>query len=407
MPLAPEEDFLGYLVWDFLSWAKREIEFILPYSQDGHSYVYALCVLSAIVWTQLMLVRFGCWVENQPYPMNIVDPILIFRIIFLLGVCFVRCFFGKCIEDEPGEARYIKLEVDHDKEGRVIYTVKSTTEDMVIEDQGMLDPPKPIADKRVLVILACGPRPSDNRVGGLLVLSDQKRAEFFTGRFPRCCKPHAISYPDAPLPSAPPLSSVGDHPESEEESVSSCSCDTVHFPGGDGIYRLVMAAWDLWNENWPEAEEVDFIVPDGEFVNAVERFFPSRHSDNESRNEECYYIEKMAKCLGDPLVFHHSQNITCITKEVEVWRNLVEFTKVLTRHQDGTSDAVVKAWKETHLATWPRSKRKICLKNFHALPHPLAERGEQMSTKRVQFHLDWSRAPQASEDENQTDDRLL
>ena len=85
------------------------------------------------------------------------------------------------------------------------------------------------------------------------------------------------------------------------------------------------------------------------------------------------------------------------TKEGDVWRELVLFTDVLTRHHEKRPPKVIKAWLETQIASWAKTKRKISLKNFHSLSHPASAQTPAM-TKKVTFDVAEAKTKMISDD---------
>ena len=90
------------------------------------------------------------------------------------------------------------------------------------------------------------------------------------------------------------------------------------------------------------------------------------------------------------------------TKEGEVWRELVQFTDVLTRHHEKRPPKVIKAWLETQIASWSKTKRKMSLKNFHTLSHPTSAQTPAM-TKKVTFDVAEAKTKTISDDSDSAD----
>ena len=101
-----------------------------------------------------------------------------------------------------------------------------------------------------------------------------------------------------------------------------------HFPDGDATYRMVMAAIDLWKDNWAEAESVDVFLHDKKFLAEMDLFLPWPR-DIKSGSAGCDCKNLFGQAFGRPLVFHHSLDHACMTKEAEVWGELVALIEVL------------------------------------------------------------------------------
>jgi len=316
----------------------------------------------ALAFIQLLLVRVGFYVEGKPFKPFILDPFLLFT---LPAMGFTYCY--KLLTGHVDDYKYIKLDMDVDKEGKVVWTTYE--QDPKLKTQGVATE-SPLPEGRILVFL----KRVEDRVAGLLVLADQQRTEFFVEKIPKCCLPHAL-----------PDSNGKSHHDQDLED-GSCR----HFPDGDATYRMVMAAIDLWKDNWAEAESVDVFLHDKKFLAEMDLFLPWPR-DIKSGSAGCDCKNLFGQAFGRPLVFHHSLDHVCMTKEAQVWRELVAFVEVLAG-EDGGSTKQVKpkqvdeAWNHTSLKGWPRIKRKLKLKNYHALTHPGST--VKQTTKKVSF--DWA-----------------
>ena len=131
-----------------------------------------------------------------------------------------------------------------------------------------------------------------------------------------------------------------------------------HFPDGDATYRMVMAAIDLWKDNWAEAESVDVFLHDKKFLAEMDLFLPWPR-DIKSGSAGCDCKNLFGQAFGRPLVFHHSLDHVCMTKEAQVWRELVAFVEVLAGSENITT---------IHVSFFPPSKK----------PHFIAMEGTPM-----------------------------
>jgi len=310
----------------------------------------------ALAFIQLLLVRVGFYVEGKPFKPFILDP---FLLLTLPALALNHCY--KLLTGHVDDYKYIKLDMDVDKEGKVVWTTYE--QDPKLKTKGVAQE-SPLPEGRILVFL----RRVEDRVAGLLVLADQQRTEFFLEKIPKCCIPHAL--PDL-------------NGKIHQDQDGSCR----HFPDGDATYRMVMAAIDLWKDNWAEVgESVDVFLHDKKFLAEMDLFLPwPRDIENASAGCDCKNL--FGQAFGRPLVFHHSLDHACMTKEAEVWGELVAWIEVLAGSMLAwPSKHVDEAWNHTSLKGWPRIKRKLKLKNYHALTHPGS--AVKQTTKKVSF--DWA-----------------
>ena len=97
-----------------------------------------------------------------------------------------------------------------------------------------------------------------------------------------------------------------------------------------------MAATDLWKDNWAEAESVDVFLHDKKFLAEMDLFLPWPR-DIKSGSAGCDCKNLFGQAFGRPLVFHHSLDHVCMTKEAHVWRELVAFVEVLAGTENITT----------------------------------------------------------------------